>query len=485
MNRPRHILRLAAAGLALLLLPGAGFLEAREPVDIGNRRELFVDRLLIDAIDGTELRLHRPHREGVALAFDKPWEGAFSAYPTVIHDGDRYRMYYRGMPDLKVKGRRAVTCYAESDDGIHWRKPDLGLIEVAGSRRNNVILVEEGPAHNFSPFLDTRPGVPDTERFKAVAGIETTGLLGFVSEDGIHWRRIQEDYLFTEGMFDSQNVAFWSESEQLYVCYFRTWTGEGFTGWRTISRATSPDFRNWSDPVEMTYGETPPEHLYTNGTHPYFRAPHLYLALAKRFFPDQPGYTGSDAASLVSDPRYAATSSDSVLMSTRGGSRYDRTFMEAFIRPGPGARDWIARDNTPALGVVPLDARTLAVYRMSHYAQPTAHMALYTLRTDGFVSVHAGYDGGSLTTVPLRHAGSVLELNFETSAAGEIRVELLDAEGQPVPGFSRSDCPPLRGDFIDHAVRWSGDPDLRATAGQPVRLRFHIRDGDLYAFRFR
>ena len=72
-------------------------LAAAEPIDIGSRRELFVDRALISAMEGkAELRLHSPTQREVALTFDEPWEGNASGYPTVIQDGDLYRMYYRG-----------------------------------------------------------------------------------------------------------------------------------------------------------------------------------------------------------------------------------------------------------------------------------------------------------------------------------------------------------------------------------------------------
>ncbi len=462
-----------------LLLHGA-------PIHLEDRRELFVDHTLIESLDQLDLRLHAPRYEGVALSFDQPWEGPFSAYPTVILDGHRYMMFYRGMPGQEIEDRRAITAYAESVDGIHWVKPQLGRFEHHGSSANNIVLAEKDVySRNFSPFLDTNPDTPPEQRFKAIAGDETKGLYGFVSADGLNWELIQEDYIFTQGMFDSHNVAFWSEAEQQYVCYFRTWTGEGFTGYRTISRTTSKDFLNWTNPGVMTYGDTPQEQLYTNGTQPYFRAPHIYIALAKRFFPEKSGYTGEDAKNLVAYDNYRSTSSDSIFMSTRGGASYDRTFMEAFIRPGDTARDWIARDNTPALGLVPaLNGRELYIYRMSHYAQPTAHIARYSLRLDGFVSAHADYNGGTLTTKPFTFTGNRLEVNLETSAAGELRVELTDKAGNPLPGFSTKDCEPMLGNFIDQQVSWKGSPDLSQYNGQVVRLKFHLKDGDLYAFRF-
>ena len=147
----------------------------------------------------------------------------------------------------------------------------------------------------------------------------------------------------------------------------------------------------------------------------------------------------TQARALVSDAGYRVASSDSVFFTTRGGNRYDRTFMEAFLRPGPSPEDWVARDNTPALGVVPANAREMFIYRVSHYAQPTSHLARYVLRTDGFASVNAPFRGGELVTKPFVFSGSNLELNFETSAAGGVRVEIQDESGKPFPGYALAD----------------------------------------------
>ncbi|MCU0646008.1 MAG: hypothetical protein MUC94_17330 [bacterium] len=463
------------------------FSQPNEIISIADRRELFVDYHLIDKLEGTELRLHEPRQEGIAIKFDKPWEGGFSAYVTVIKDGDLYRMYYRGLPRTQQEGEDiAVACYAESKDGIQWTKPNLGIFEVMGIQDNNVILANASPfTHNFCPFIDTKPGIPKSEKFKAIAGNENSGLVGFISEDGIHWKKLRDESIFREGMFDSQNVVFWSEHEQCYVCYFRTWTGEGYTGFRTISRTTSTDFLNWTDPVPMEFGKTPMEHLYTNATHPYFRAPHIYIAMPKRFFPDKAAFSAEIAKTLVDNPGYRIASSDAVLMTSRGANRYDRTFMEAFIRPGTTPQDWIARDNTPALGVVPGNDRELFIYRMSHYAQPTAHLTRYSLRLDGFVSVHAPYNGGELITKPFIFSGSELEINFATSAAGGIQVEIQNANGEAIPSVSLDDCPEFIGDAIDYVVHWKNGSDVSQLAGKPIRLRFLMKDADLYALQFK
>lgn len=110
--------------------------------------------------------------------------------------------------------------------------------------------------------------------------------------------------------------------------------------------------------------------------------------------------------------------------------------------------------------------------------------AQYVLRLDGFVSVSAGYEQGEFTTKPLRFAGSELELNYSTSGAGRIRVELRDEAGVPLPGFTLEDCKPLQGDAIAGVVQWSEGTDLSRLAGQPVQVRFVMNEADVYSLRF-
>lgn len=457
------------------------------PVALGTRLELFTDDLLVDRLEGCRLKLHTPQPANVALRFDAPWEGAFSGYLTVLQDGDLYRCYYRGNPVAGRDGSATeVTCYAESRDGITFSKPSLGLFEVHGTRSNNVVLAGQSPfSHNFAPFLDTRPGVAAAERYKALAGTSERGLFGFVSADGLRWRRWREAPLQREGAFDSQNVAFWSASEQCYVLYLRTWTGGGFRDFRTISRSTSTNFLDWSRPAPMTFGDTPREHLYTSQTHPYFRAPHLYVATPMRFMPGRKVLTAEQARALGVDPGYASDTAETVLMTTRGGQRYTRTFLEGFIRPGPDPGNWASRAGLSALGIVPTGPAEMSLYKQAHYAQPSGHLVRYTLRTDGFISVNAPFAGGEWVSRPLTFEGRALVINFSTGAAGRLRVELQDMAGRPLPGFALADAVDQIGDEIERVVSWKSGRDLSRLAGTPVRLRFVMQDADVYSLRFR
>lgn len=467
-------------------------MSAVKIVELGARRELFLDRHLIDRTDGTRLVLHRPRSGGVALWFDEPWARPGAGYGTVIEDAGTYRLTYRktlagnGTDD----GESQVTCYAESMDGIAWARPNLGLYEVAGTTDNNVVYAGLGPtSHNFSPFIDTKPGIPSSERFKALAGTQTTGLLGFVSPDGIHWRKPQELPLLPAVpgayRYDSQNVAFWSAHEGCYLCYYRAWAN----GVRTIARATSDDFLHWSPGETMDFGPTPPEHLYINQTQPYFRAPHIYIALAARLLPGRKVLSDAEGRAFhVGSHKgvgYWQDCSEAVLLSSRGGTRYDRTFMEAFVRPGLDRRNWVSRSNYPVLGVVPTGPDEMSLYVMRHNQQPTCHLERLVLRTDGFASLSAPFAGGEMRTVPFCFDGHELAVNVSTGAAGNVRVELQDASGAPVAGYALADADPIVGDEIERVVSWQGRTDTSRLAGTPVRMRLSLEDADVFAFRFR
>lgn len=457
-----------------------------QALQIGDRREIFVDKHLIETLDGASITLHHPHNEGVVLNFDKPWEGHFSAYCTIIKDRGLFRAYYRGVRNAGEDGNDGeVTCYAESRDGINWTKPGLGMKEIGGSKANNVILANEAPVtHNFSPFLDTNPKTKPGEKYKALGGTKKSGLMAYVSADGIQWKKSAPEAVFTKGLFDSQNVSFWSASEQKYICYFRSWTGDGFKGFRSVSRTTSDDFIHWSEPEAMTFGDTPLEHLYTQQTSPYFRAPHIYIAIGARFMPDRKVVSDEQAVKLNVNPKYYNDCSDAIFMSTRGGHSYDRTFMESFIRPGVGLANWVSRSNYPALNVVQTSDTEMSVYVNEEYAQPTAHIKRYSMRIDGFTSIAAPFKGGEMITKPFIFKGNELEINYSTSAAGEIRVEIQDEKGKAIPGFTLDDCQTIIGNEIKRIVTWKGSESLQKLSSKPVRLRFQIKDANLYSLKF-
>ncbi|MDD4872066.1 MAG: hypothetical protein PHR77_16030 [Kiritimatiellae bacterium] len=448
-------------------------------INIGSRRELFVDNFLIENMTGAELKLHKPEPRDVAFVCDEPWEGNTSAYYTLFSDDDRFRAYYRGWHfDEKVKkaAHPEVTCYAESKDGITWTKPKLGVCEFAKSKDNNVIWTGPG-THNFTPFKDANPACAPDARYKALAGGSTLvnnkkkGCLNALkSADGVRWTLMSEGVI-TAGAFDSQNLAFWDAERGEYRAYWRIFTA-GFTderGWkpegvRAIRTATSKDFIHWENQADLKYVDSPPEHLYTNAIMPYFRAPHLFIGFPTRYQPK-------------------TQQVEPVFMTSRDGILFRRWSEELIPITAPKDRDG-NRSNYMTWGLLqhPGNDRELSVYATeAYYKGSGSRVRRFTFRTDGFVSVHAASEG-TLITKPLTFAGSKLSLNI--ASKGNARVELQDGGGKPLPGFALDDCVPITGDVIEHIATWKSGTDLGKLAGQTVRLRFVIKDADLFSIRF-
>lgn len=460
----------------LLLLVVLRSAIGEETKDLRDRRELFVDTHMIASTSGSaRLLLHAPTPADVAIRFDSPWDGPYSAYVTVFSDGDKVRMYYRGWQAVGPDTRDGLqyACYAESTDGGRtFVKPKLGLFEANGSKENNIVW--GNPSHNFAPFKDTRPGVPADEQYKAVQTYKSTsgrgsGLAAYYSADGIHWRQAFPEPVMTKGAFDSQNLAFWDPNSKQYRSYYRVFTNKV----RDIAIATSDDFEHWTDPVLIKQsGDAPHEQFYTNATVSYFRAPQYYFCFPKRYVPNREGLKDFKG---ISDAKF---------MSSRDGEHFDRTFLEAFIRPGRDPLNWGDRGTMPAWGIVQTGPDEMSIYYSQHYRHPTAHMRRGVLRLDGIASLHADGTPGELITKPFTFAGKMLTLNYATSAAGSVQVEIRNADGSSIPGFTIADAPEAFGDKIDVPFTWKQGADVSALAGKPVRLRIVLRDADVYSYRF-
>ncbi|MGA1196421.1 MAG: hypothetical protein ACO36I_07970 [Candidatus Latescibacterota bacterium] len=449
------------------------------PIPIAKTREPFVDNHLIDHLTGLTHQLQKPASQEICIVHNEPWEGNTCGYHTVFQDGDIYRMYYRGShhdPDT-TKTPHEVTCYAESTDGITWTKPNLGLFEFDGSKNNNIVWVETG-AHDFSPFKDPNPNATSDAQYKALARGDG-GLHTFKSSDGIHWSRIVDHAVITEGAFDSQNLAFWDPLKNCYVDYHRGFRPVGDKKVRDILTCTSTDFITWTDPTYITQTGAPVEQLYTNQIIPYSRAPHIYVGFPMRFVPERTVYDIAKGGV-----------SDGVLMTSRDGQTFHR-WPEGFIRPGLTDENWICRNNMTAWGILETassipNQTELSIYATEHYYSRTQcdQLRRHTLRLDGFASLHATANGGELITKPLTFEGNTLTINFSTSAIGFLRIEIQTPEGTPIDNFTLQNCDDIYGDAIARTITWQNNSDLSQHAGQPIRLRIQMKDADLFAIQF-
>ena len=496
--------------LFVVALVPVGESRAESPWKIGSRRELMLDPAIFSSVDRLSFRQHRPQPREVVLDFSAPWEGrksfgfSVTGYATVLRDAGDFRMYYASWFGHRLKPgdpSKQYTGYCTSRDGIHWTRPNLGRVEFDGNKQNNILRQGGMTSHNFAPFIDTRPGVPADERYKAVGGNGRAFV--FASADGLDWRKLQEQPILDgsepeldtygaihwgnnpsnpRAILDSLNLAFWDDVRKRYVFYFRAHLPaldrEGKKLEKTIRSVmmcTSQDFRKWSKIKPIDLGEPRQawrNELYTTMLQPCPRAPHVLIGTPLRTVARRPLQGGSFGIS------------ESALMYSRDGERFT-VMEEAFLRPGRDIRNWTKHGNMFGWGILQTSEDELSFYYQQHDHQKTAHLRRATLRVDGFVSLHAGrYPGGVAITRPLIFSGRELELNLATGAGGGVRVGLIDAtSGQVIPGYEESD--ELFGDRIATVVHWKGKSDVSRIAGRAVRLKIILYEADLYSWRFR
>lgn len=482
-----------------------------EVIELGNRRELFLDDHLVGELDNVQLLVHQPTRREIAVTCDRPWEGNGCGYFTVLRDQQEqvYRMYYHAWQIATgiESGGPLTIGYFESSDGITWNRPSLGLCEFNGSTNNNIMLDrlgDGGRCHDFSPFIDANPTAKPDARYKAVgAGFDTVkGIWVYQSPDGVHWTPMAPGPVFDQGAFDTQNIAFWSASEQQYVLYYRVFSEGGYSGTRLVNRAVSDDFLNWTDQGTITFpkgeGPRPLAQFYVNQIRPYPRAPHIYLGFPARYVDH--GLTVSTRLlpewelrekRMTVSPRYGTAVTDSVYISSRDGRNF-RQSNDVFLRPGLRARhNWSYGDNYIAWHVVETEStaddspRELSLYATeSYFTGRQSRLRRYSLRIDGFGSLHARLRKGEFTTKPVTFTGKELSLNVATSAAGFVQVEIRSLDGTPLPGYTIADCDIIYGDALDRRVSWNGNASVESLIGRPVVLRVVMREADIYSLVF-
>ena len=477
------------------------------PVDIGSQRQLFLDEsFLISSMENAEILVHQPVRKELSDTRNRPWEGAGSKFHTVIYDpaDEVYRMYYVGTPGENITAwdvKNMSVCYLESKNGIDWPYRPLHLIEWGGSTENNIVAEH---FMNFSPFLDDNPNSLPEERFKAVASGLDGKMWVWTSADGIHWVPKNDGRPVyvpgTPNAFDSQNVAFWSVKEGKYVLYYRVWDPRGF---RSVERAVSDDFLHWTkermiDVPAESVPKTNRGEFYTNQIQPYYRAPQIYIGFPARYTDN--GVTESfrllpeqeeRAIRMKVNPRFGTVTPDSIFFFSRDGYLF-RPSNDVFLAPGLKTRyNWGYGDNYIGAGIVETqspeddEGRELSFYvSESSFTGYDLRCRRYTLRIDGFASLHAKTKPGLVTTTPLTFTGKELSINAATSGFGSVHVEICGPDGTPIPGFAKDECDMIYGDSLDRRVSWNGSKDVSSLAGKPVVLKFYLCEADVYSLIF-
>jgi len=501
-------------------------------LDVGDRRQVFIDGRFIEQSKGIELTVHRPQKTGsIIIEPDRPWEDDLGQYHCVLKDGETYHLWYtvyvRANPDAELL--RSIA-YARSSDGIKWEKPDIGLVEIYGKRNNNIVLGQgfggiKGATHGCMVFIDPKAGAD--EKFRLVSNPSELGkaLQIFSSGDGIHWKLTHSNIMkFTSEKhhLDSQNVIFWDERIKRYVAYVRRNVRPFGTQGRSVARAESKDLSSFPDVEELevvftfadgdpifhrpSQGDLQVADFYTNGTIKYPWAQDAYYMFPSLYF-----HYGSFLTDFRKGQPVNAGSLDSRFAACRNGKQWRRYDRHPFVRLGMRGA-WDSRSIYMAYGIVPAqnDTEMYMYYvgsnaphgwdrddknrepnkkklrRVGQAPEVERHgIARLVIRRDGFISARADYAGGEFTTPPLTFEGDKLLLNIDTSAAGWARVEIRDADNTPIPGFLLDDCDEIyTSNEINRTVTWNKDSSLSKVAGKAIRLRFVMRDTDLYAFQF-
>ncbi len=497
-------------------------------IDIKNRRECFFDNFLIDEEKTTaEKRLNKPVRQDVIMVLDKPWEGRYTTFFCPVYAQDKWHLYYVTELGAQIK----FICYAQSDDGQSWTRPNLGIVEFGGSRDNNIIFdMEMFKKHdfknfdNFSVFYDDNPACPKEEKYKMIVNwMGHATLAAFMSEDGIHWDNLT--LITNEGDFDSQKRAFWSKEHNKYFCYFRgghdadetlpiidkSYTdktakaledperfilrepGEGtHTFVRDVRVTESEDFVNWSKPKRINTTGTEYQ-LYNNVVFPYPRAPHIFVGIPLRYserkawtknYDELCGREGRMRRMKII-LRFGLAVTDSLFMSSRDGYNFTK-YDEAFITPPPeNPESFVYGDGTacPALIEVPskipgADNEYMIIVRENFRAVENPNQLVkYTIRLDGFVSLHAGGEKATAVTKEFVYSGENLYANMSTSARGSVYFTLKCGEE------SYTSCE-MFGNSVDKRIRFDDDGIVARLSGKPVILEMEMLDSDVYTVRF-
>ena len=466
---------------------------------------------------GIRLFSEKAQREIPFIPTDKSWDKKGIRVGTLIHEDGKYRLWGSCYAD----NLQAWQCYFESEDGIHWEKPDLGLVEFEGNRKNNLLKVrlpkfsKDSPSYrdgHFSVFID--PNAPEEERYKAIwksritheefekkykytrpwsyyaieknnPGVEVDALKGAVSPDGYRWKHLKDPLTFE--MNDTFNVGYFDQKLQKYVIYTRNhmvgsrapgipYPEMGFhrrVSRRAIGRTESEDFRQF--PLSEVIIETesdmhPSDHFYTNCYTTIPGAPdhHLMFPALYNVADDN---TDILLYSSYNGKTWHRVPGQPVLESQQVGEPDGGTI---FAHPNLVERpngDWIL----PYRG-----------YNVPHkYPRGMMRLepGLLVWPKGRLVGIEAT-EVGEFATVAFLLPGDKLKINALTQRAGYIKVELVEFDGKPIEGYSFKESDSIIGDHHWTELTWNGKTELGLEPGTPIWLRFKLSQAKIYGLEF-
>ena len=466
--------------------------SSQRVIDIGMQKQFFVDDYIIASKKMVNRVLNQPVKyEGNPIIELKPAQKVDGKEfvivgGSVIYDEEEqlFKMWCEG---ATYSWTNNAVCYATSKDGIHWELPKLGLYEYLGSKDNNIVFRSARMAGDTSPAVFKDPVAKDPERkYKMLhkRGRKTTdGVRIAFSPDGIHWTDGPDKPVIA--VSDSPNSALWDPKLGKYVAHTRHNMIYDSVFTREVLQSESDDFVTWrTHGVIMKADEKDPpwsRQFYNMEWMPYedvyFGFISVYHTLPGMETKITPGLDWIDKVdiqlSFSRDGRTWHRAGQRQVFVPNGTSRDDFDHAMIYVMQHPivvGDEIWIY----------------YAGFNGRHWATKRKELqggavGLAKLRLDGFISMDAG--DGILTTKLFKMAGKRLVVNAD-ARWGSAKVEILDASGNPIGGFSKDDAAPITGDHVRHTVAWGSRFDVGELQGKPIALRFHMDRSKLYSFVF-
>lgn len=491
----RQFLRVSSLGAAAL---GSAIHQEATAADqaplLKDSAQLFVDLDHVESLDNVRQVFHtaQKHPANPVLRKAKPWENDRGTWGSVIYDEDEkiFKGWYGGKSGKQKEYRPGslsdcqVLCYATSTDGVHWVRPELGFYEVMGTRKNNVIVGDDhhnGLGHWESTLKDPMEKNP-LRRYKALGWSSfdwdgpMSGIYSMTSPDGLHWTHTPEPVFHYHPRKGTKDLGPVGDAQSLMIDTLR----RRYVACLRLSphraQSVSEDFVTWTPP-RVHLRARPGEIANEVYNHVGFVYGDRYLGILTYF---------------VRDPKNPLLTLR--LLTSRDGDSWQRPETGKPLVDVGGVGEWdrfvIMLTGAPPIRVgnkLHIYYRGMATRHKPYEGKDEPYregggLGLAMLRLDGFASLDASYDGGRVTTKPFRTHGRQLRVNAKADS-GRLRVEVLDEAGRALPGFSSDDCLVMQTDGVDELIRWKDNTSLDGLKDRPIKLRFHLENVRLYAFR--
>ncbi len=462
------------------------------PVKIDSRHQLFVDDYLVKSLSGLEREYHKLQRYPGNPIYTAPPKGMAMLFYVMRDESGLFRLWHQvhGLyyTDSQGNQRRHPTCYIESDDGLHWRASQLGVVEANGSTENNYVFEKSLEGMFYEPWEQD-----PSRRYKGLAHMEPgndnnqpepiEGYWLYTSPDGIHWTRARQDPVASSnlgykmpqtGIGDTSSFRY-DPVLSKYICNAKfVLPGK----YRAYGICESDDLIHWTAPRMMFYrDEQDPEKMQFYA-HITFNYESMWFGLIKTMV-------------IIPTEKGNWKHCELQLSVSRDGRNFSRIPDRSPILPVPESLDAWDMDYPCVPSGVPIRVgNELWFYysdwrdyrRMDVEERTAGALGLATLRLDGFASLNAGDEPGTVVTRPLTFDGKRLLVNAEVDEGGYVKAELRTVWGEVVEPYSLANCQPVTDDVFEGRITWAAADTLQRPAKTSLRLAFELKNAKLYSF---